>query len=64
LTRKLRTRPGTATVPIVAVTSFAMRGDREKALAAGCTSYLTKPIRAAVLVEEVEAQLARTRRST
>lgn len=63
LTRKLRTRPGTTAVPIVAVSSFAMPGDREKALAAGCTSYLTKPIRRAVLVEEVEAQLARVRGS-
>jgi two-component system cell cycle response regulator DivK len=52
LTRELRDRPATRDVPIVALSSFAMRGDREKAMAAGCTSYLTKPIRRLVLLED------------
>jgi two-component system cell cycle response regulator DivK len=41
--------------PIVAVTSYAMPGDREKALAAGCTGYIEKPINPATFVDEMEA---------
>jgi two-component system cell cycle response regulator DivK len=41
-------------VPIIAVTSYAMMGDREKALEAGCTGYIEKPIAPETFVTEVE----------
>lgn len=44
LTRRLKADPRLKTVPIVAVSSLAMKGDDQKALAAGCDAYITKPI--------------------
>jgi CheY-like chemotaxis protein len=63
LTRELRQRSETATVPILAVTSFAMKGDREKALEAGCSDYLTKPIDRQELLQRVQRLLLGSRRS-
>ena len=42
-TRKLRAEPATARTPIIAITSFALRGDDQKAKEAGVTAYMTKP---------------------
>lgn len=53
-TRILREDPITLTIPIVAVTSYAMPGDRERALVAGCTGYITKPIRVDSFREEIQ----------
>ena len=55
--RALRESPALARTPIVALTSYAMAGDREKALAAGCTSYIEKPIDPAKFAAQVEQHL-------
>ena len=52
--RELRKNPALAETPIVAVTSYAMPGDREKALAAGCSGYIEKPINPDTFIVEIE----------
>ena len=44
LTRKLKASPDTRNIIIIAVTSYAMKGDHEKAIEAGCDGYVTKPV--------------------
>lgn len=56
--RALRSNPALNHVPIVAVTSYAMAGDREKALAAGCNGYLEKPIDPDTFVAQVTSFLS------
>jgi two-component system cell cycle response regulator DivK len=51
---ELRRSFGNVDVPIIAITSYAMVGDKEKALAAGCTGYLTKPIDPDTFVSYIE----------
>lgn len=55
--RKLRSNSALATVPIVAVTSYAMAGDRERVLEAGCTGYIEKPINPETFVAEIEEHI-------
>ncbi|AKJ26718.1 response regulator [Caldimonas brevitalea] len=54
LTRRLKADPRYANTPIVALTAFAMKGDDEKALQAGCSGYITKPIDTRQLGRQVE----------
>jgi len=63
LVRELRQRSETSQLPILAVSSYAMPGDAERALAAGFTAYLTKPIRRALLLERVDALLGPSARA-
>ncbi len=56
--RALRNQPTLRNVPIIAVTSYAMLGDREMALQAGCNGYLEKPIDPDTFVAQIEAIVA------
>ncbi len=51
--RALRAIPALDTVPIVAVSSYAMFGDRERGLAAGCNGYIEKPIDPTTFVDQL-----------
>lgn len=44
VTRKLRETPAFSHTPVIAITAYAMKGDRERTIAAGCDAYLSKPI--------------------
>ncbi|HEV2520235.1 MAG TPA: response regulator [Thermoplasmata archaeon] len=57
LTRELRRHPQTRPIPILAVTSFAMKGDELKAREVGCDGYLTKPIDRLQLLREIRRLL-------
>jgi len=55
--RALRASPASVDIPIVAVTSYAMVGDRESALAAGCNGYIEKPINPETFVNQISRHL-------
>ena len=56
-TQKLKSDTATRSIPIVALTAHAMKGDEEKALAAGCVGYLTKPIDTRTFAKTVQGFL-------
>jgi CheY-like chemotaxis protein len=56
-TRRLKEDPATREIPVIALTAHAMSGDREKARAAGCDDFDTKPVEYARLVSKIEGLL-------
>ncbi len=60
--RALREHEALRETPIVAVTSYAMPGDRERAMEAGCTGYIEKPINPETFIAEIELVLTNDRR--
>jgi CheY-like chemotaxis protein len=52
--RRLRELSSLRSIPIIAVTSYAMVGDRERTIAAGCNGYIEKPIDAETFIREIE----------
>jgi two-component system, cell cycle response regulator DivK len=61
LTRRLKADPATRAVRVIALTAYAMKGDDEKAFAAGCDGYITKPIDVERLPVVVSSYLAERR---
>lgn len=60
LTRQLKADPATRDIAIIALTAYAMKGDQEKAVEAGCDDYVTKPIDTRALPELI-ARYAKAR---
>ncbi|MPN06570.1 Polar-differentiation response regulator DivK [bioreactor metagenome] len=57
LTSKLKTVPGIKSIPIIAITANAMRGDRERSLSAGCDGYIEKPINIDTFNDQIDHYL-------
>jgi two-component system cell cycle response regulator DivK len=57
-TRRIRSKPELRSIPIIAVTSYALAGDEAKALAIGCNAYVAKPFSPRALLGKVREQLA------
>ena len=58
-TRRLKGDAATSRIPVIGLTAHAMSGDRDKAIAAGCDDYDTKPVELPRLLEKIETLLGR-----
>jgi len=56
-TRQIRSKGELKDIPIIAITSYAMVGDREKTLNAGCTDYVEKPIQPETFLQKIKVYL-------
>lgn len=57
VTRRIKANPALNHIPIIAVTSYALSGDDQKAYAAGCDGYVTKPFSPRVLLAKIREYL-------
>lgn len=55
--KRIRMHPVGKEIPIIAMTSYAMSGDKEKLLAAGCTAYIEKPIDPMLVIGQIQQAL-------
>ena len=62
-TRRLKADTATSLIPVIGLTAHAMTSDRDRAIAAGCDDYDTKPVELPRLLEKIEVLLARSGRS-
>jgi len=56
-TRQIKADPATQSIPVIALTAHAMAGDEQKALAAGCDDYDTKPVNLKRLLDKIDTLL-------
>lgn len=59
-TRQLKAQAATRTIPVIGLSAHAMAGDRDKAMAAGCDDYDTKPVELPRLIGKIETLLGRS----
>jgi CheY-like chemotaxis protein len=57
VTRRIKSNPATSNIIVVALTAYAMKGDEEKARAAGCDGYITKPVDTRKLPGQIQGYL-------
>jgi two-component system cell cycle response regulator DivK len=58
-TEQLKQNLATQSIPVIALTALAMKGDEERCRSAGCDGYIAKPLRYQILLAEIKAQLAK-----